>query len=291
MNCDRLRFTVILKTLRRVRPILIVSIATLILVVGTGCNVRRTPDGKPAVASDPFRATHFKGTSTTHVQGVCTDNSAAIFWSWTDRLAKTDTSGHELAAIAVQKHHGDLCFHEGRLYVAVNLGAFNMPAGSADSWIFVYDAGSLKELGRHRIPEVVHGAGGVAHHGDSFFVVGGLPKDAPANYIYEYDERFAFKKRHVLESGYTLMGIQTVARSHDAWWLGCYGEPKVLICADDSFRIKGRWDFDAAYGIVGLPDGRMLVARDVAAGRGVRTCEVSVATADPERGLTIIAEP
>jgi len=175
--------------------------------------------------------------------------------------------------------------------VAVNLGAFNMPAGRADSWIFVYDAASLKELGRHPVPEVVHGAGGVAHHGGSFFVVGGLPKDAPANYIYEYDERFAFKKRHVLESGYTLMGIQTVARSNGAWWFGCYGKPKELICADDSFRLKGRWDFDAAYGIVGLANGRMLVARDVAAGRGARTCSVSVATVDPERGLTIIEDP
>jgi len=40
----------------------------------------------------------------------------------------------------------------------------------------VFDAADLKLLSKHKIPEVVHGAGGMAYHGGRFFVVGGLPE-------------------------------------------------------------------------------------------------------------------
>ena len=43
----------------------------------------------------------------------------------------------------------------------VNFGKFNLPKGSADSWVYVYDAESLKELARHQVQEVDHGAGGI----------------------------------------------------------------------------------------------------------------------------------
>jgi hypothetical protein len=52
------------------------------------------------------------------------------------------------------------------------------------------------------------------------------------NYAYEYDGDFKFVKRHVLDSGFTLVGIQTAAFANDHWWFGCYGEPKILLKAD-----------------------------------------------------------
>lgn len=73
-----------------------------------------------------------------HLQGVCTDNKGNIYWSWTDRIVKTNSEGKLLAEVQAPSHQGDLCYKDGKIYVAVNLGKFNEPAGKADSWIYVY---------------------------------------------------------------------------------------------------------------------------------------------------------
>ncbi len=61
----------------------------------------------------------FKG----HVQGVCTDGTN-IYWSMTYDLVKTDQSGRELARYSDKFHMGDLCWHDGRIYVGVNRMAY-----------------------------------------------------------------------------------------------------------------------------------------------------------------------
>lgn len=76
-------------------------------------------------------------------------------------LVKTDLNGKLLEKVPVANHHGDLCVHDGKLHVAVNLGKFNDPEGNADSWVYVYDAKTLKEIARHEVQEVFHGAGGI----------------------------------------------------------------------------------------------------------------------------------
>jgi len=166
-----------------------------------------------------------EGTYQHHLQGVCTDEKA-IYWSFTTTLVKTDMEGALLKKIPVANHHGDLCFHEGKLYVAVNLGEFNDAEGNADSWVYVYDAESLKELARHETQEVFHGAGGIGYRDGRFFVVGGLPDAVEENYVYEYDGKFKFLEKHVIKSGHTHLGIQTATFVHDRWWFGCYGDPK-----------------------------------------------------------------
>ena len=109
--------------------------------------------------------------------------------------------------------------------MAVNFGEFNKEAGRADSWVYVYDAGGLDLIEKHAVPEVVHGAGGIDCHDGTFYVVGGLPEGHDANYVYEYDRDFRFVGRHVIESGYTFMGIQTACHADGCWWFGCYGRP------------------------------------------------------------------
>jgi hypothetical protein len=213
-------------------------------------------------AAEPaaFHPVACEGAYPKHVQGVCTNGRDAIYWSWTVALVKTDLEGRILKQVPAPDHQGDLCHHDGRIYVAVNLGKFNEPAGKADSWVFVYDADTLAELARHPVPELVHGAGGMEYHDGKFFVVGGLPPGVDENYVYEYDSAFKFQRRHVLASGYTLMGIQTVAFSEGEWWFGCYGKPKMLLRADASFQFTGKWEFDGSYGIVPLGGKRFLVA-------------------------------
>lgn len=185
-----------------------------------------------------------------HLQGLAVDDSTNIFWSFTTVLVKTDAQGSLLGRVDVPRHYGDLTWHGGKVYVAVNLGKFNEEPGAARSWVYVHDAGSLALLERHAVPEVVHGAGGMEWHDGRFFVVGGLPPKHTANYVYEYTETFSFVRRHVIESGYTTMGIQTVCRGRDGlWWFGCYGKPAVTLCTDDSFALRGSYTFNSSYGI------------------------------------------
>ena len=199
-----------------------------------------------------------EGTYPNHLQGVCTDEKA-IFWSFTTALIKTDMEGTLLKKVPVANHHGDLCFHHGKLYVAVNLGKFNDPEGNADSWVYVYDAETLTELARHETQEVFHGAGGIGYRDGHFFVVGGLPDGVDENYVYEYDSDFKFLKKHVIESGHTHLGIQTATFAHGRWWFGCYGDPKIMLVTDDDFQMKGRYEIDCSLGIEGLSGGRLLV--------------------------------
>ncbi len=153
-----------------------------------------------------------------------------------------------------------MTYHDGKVYVAVNLGKFNEEPGAADSWVYVYDAGDLSLVAKHSAKEAVHGAGGIAWHDGHFFIIGGLPKGYSENYVYEYDSDFAFVKRHILDSGYTFLGIQTACRWQGYWWFGCYGEPKVLIMADDVFHVLGKYREDWSTGIDGISDTQCLRA-------------------------------
>ncbi len=193
-----------------------------------------------------------------HLQGVSTDKKTNIYWSFTNELVRTDLNGKVLDRIKVLNHHGDLCFKDGKVYVAVNLGRFNELPGQEDSWVFVYDSGNLKELARYKVPELVHGAGGISSYKGNFFVVGGLPQGFTENYIYQYDTNFKFIKRHVIPSGYTYKGIQTAEFHEGQWWFGCYGNPK-LMKTDEQFRVLDRNDFDASLGIVGYSAKKLFI--------------------------------
>lgn len=240
-------------------------------------------------AAEPaaFTPTTCEGAYRQHLQGLCTNGRDAIYWCWTDALVKTDPQGRIVKQVPVASHHGDLCFHEGRVYVAVNLGKFNEPAGKADSWVYVYDAESLAELARHPVPEVVHGAGGMAYHDGRFIVVGGLPPGVEENYLYEYDSSFKFQKRHVLASGHTDKGIQTVAFADGSWWFGCYGKPKVLLRADAAFKFTGKWEFDASLGIMGLGNGRFLIGSNTNTKGVGHQGRVVIVRSDEARGLVL----
>lgn len=244
-----------------------------------------------AAAADPnsrYQDVTCAGFYPHHLQGVCASDDA-IYWSFTTWLVATDLDGNVLKKIPVANHHGDLTHHDGKLYVAVNLGKFNDPKGNADSWIYVYDAATLTQLARHEIQEAVYGAGGVGFRAGHFFVVGGLPEGVEENYVYEYDGDFKLVKKHVLKSGHTHLGIQTAAFAHGRWWLGCYGNPKILLVANADFQMQGRYEFDCSLGIESLSAGRLLAAhghcvKDKGCVGGVR-----LAMPDAKTGVRIIA--
>jgi hypothetical protein len=233
------------------------SYGTLALADGTSSPSAAKVD---STSQPQYRDVTCEGFYRHHLQGICVDNEA-IYWSFTTTLVKTDLDGKVLKAIPVVSHHGDLCFHDGKVYVAVNLGKFNDPRGNANSWVYVYDAKSLEEIARHEVQEVFHGAGGIGFRNGHFFVVGGLPDGIEENYVYEYDSNFKFQKKHIISSGHTHKGIQTATFAHDRWWFGCYGSPAVLLVTAPDFQMKGRYEFNCSLGIEGLPDGQLLSAK------------------------------
>ncbi len=228
-----------------------------------------------------------EGTYKHHLQGICSDQQS-IYWSFTTALVKTDMKGIVLKQIPVASHHGDLCFNDGMLYVAVNLGKFNDPAGQADSWVYTYDAETLEELSRHETQQVSYGAGGIGYRDGHFYVVGGLPEGMVENYVYEYDDQWNFVKKHTIMSGHTHLGIQTATFAHDRWWFGCYGDPKILLVTDVDYKIVGRYEIDCSLGIEGMSDGRLLIG----SGRcdGAKGCNgvARMASPDEETGFRFL---
>lgn len=255
---------------------------TFILILVTA-----TPVGSSVYAQD-FQAVTCEGTYSHHLQGVCTDDKDSIFWSFTTKLVKTDRTGKIMKQVDVANHHGDLCFHKGKVYVALNLGKFNDLKGNADSWVYVYDASNLSCVAKHKTPEVFHGAGGIAVHDGKFLVVGGLPDDVKENLVYQYDTDFKFVKKHTLASGHTHLGIQTAAFADGHWWFGCYGKPQILLKADATLKKVERFDFDCSLGIVPIADGKFLVARGGSTKEKGHTGRLVRAVSDKKSGLKLM---
>ncbi len=227
-----------------------------------------------------------EGTYEHHLQGICADEEA-IYWCFTTTLVKSDLNGKRIKQVPVASHHGDLCIQNGKLYIAVNLGKFNDPQGNADSWVYVYNSGDLSFVSKHELKEVFHGAGGIGIRNGHFFIVGGLPAGFEENYVYEYDAKFSFLKKHIVSSGHTDRGIQTATFAKGRWWFGCYGDPRILLVTDADFKMKGRYEFDCSLGIVGLPDGRFLSARGKCGQDQGCNGTARIAVADDTMGLRV----
>ena len=228
-----------------------------------------------------------EGTYPGHLQGICLDEQGNIYWSFTTWLVKTDPQGKLIHKVPVANHHGDLCYDEGKVYVAVNLGKFNDPQGNADSWVYVYKTANLKETARHEVQQVKFGAGGVAVHDNRFLVVGGLPGDREENDIHEFDQDFNYVKQHSLDSGQTYLGIQGATYSEDAWWFACYGQQ--LLTAKTDLEMLGRYTFECGLGIVGLGESQFYIARGKCQKEIGCTGHLLLAVPDEENGLRVLA--
>jgi len=194
-----------------------------------------------------------------HLQGIAGNGVDTLYWSFTDVLVKTDLQGQVLARAEVPTHHGDLCLAGDKLYVAWS-NQFNRPG--ADSRVYIYDAADLSLERLVPVPEATFGAGGIEAHEGHFFIIGGLPQGYEENYVYEYDGDLRYLRTHVLPSGYTNLGIQTVCRHDDYWWFGCYTVEgkKGLLKADGDLRLVGIYDVSPAIGLIGWGPGRFWMA-------------------------------
>ena len=262
-----------------------IFVLILILVCGLVSERRAAAQTKSEQKKTTYSNTQCEGVYPHHLQGVCIDGQGNIFWSFTTELVKTNASGKVLLKIPVGNHHGDLCYQDGKVFVAVNFGAFNHPEGKSDSWFYVYDAKKLLLIAKHQTPEVIYGAGGIASHQGKFIVVGGLPKGINENYLYEYDVNFKFVKKHVLKSGYTLLGIQTATFADNQWWFGCYGTE--LLKADANFKFIAKHHIDCSLGVERVTDKLLLVARGARDKKKMNSGRVYLADPNEKQGFII----
>ncbi len=215
--------------------------------------------GVPAAPEWPFEVV-CEGQYEYHLQGVATNGVDAIYWSFTTVLVKTDLEGKVLARVEGPSHHGDLCYANGRVYVAWS-NFFNKPG--ADGQVWVYDADTLELLEKHSVPEATFGAGGMDYANGHFYVIGGLPTEYTENYVFEYDEQFKHVKTHVIPSGHTHLGIQTACFHDGRWWFGCYsrdGNPGLLVC-DAEMKLLSMHEVSPSIGLIGWGEGRFLMAK------------------------------
>ncbi|MBP7562020.1 MAG: hypothetical protein KBA64_16260 [Armatimonadetes bacterium] len=238
--------------------------------------------GAPAPAELPARI-DCGGSYPGHLQGIATDGEATVYWSFTTVLVRTDLAGNVLTTVDVPNHHGDLCYLDGRLYVAVS-DKFNEEG--AESRVCVYDARSLELLETHSIPVVTYGAGGMTHRDGRFYVIGGLEPGLEVNTVYEFGPEFEGCVEHVLDSGYTLMGIQTAAYHQGRFYFGCYGDTPLLV-ADDGLKLLGHFEGECCLGVASWDKEHLLVGRNRRTDDGYVGWAL-LAAPDDDRGLIVV---
>lgn len=192
---------------------------------------------------------------THHMQGFTTDGNS-MYWSFTDRLIKTDMSGQNKTEITFDdKYHlGDLAFYNGKIFGS-------MLTGTNSNWsaceVVVYDATTLEELARLSLdyvsellphlgnmklnPDGIEGVDGVAIGKDSegnlkLMVGAGITQgEAYKNQVIlqyslptEVGEEYSvtYEKSYYIPTGNLLYGIQNLAydATDNSYWLACYGD-------------------------------------------------------------------
>lgn len=110
---------------------------------------RRAAQGKRRTGS----RRHLRGRGLPQASPGRRDVMTFIYWSFTDKLTKTDTEGRNVKTTEAPNHSGDLCCVGGVLYVATNLGKFNTE-DKADSWVYAYRSDDLSLLNTWKVPEL-----------------------------------------------------------------------------------------------------------------------------------------
>ena len=113
-----------------------------------------------------------------HIQGMCV-SSNAIYFSYHNQIIKTDWFGRFLGRAVADRHGGDICLWNGRLYTGVWL---KPKKGTNEKWcaaIYVYDAETLELLKVRKMPWDGGADGITALDGIIYLALGGSGKYDP----------------------------------------------------------------------------------------------------------------
>jgi len=177
----------------------------------------------PVFAAEPAKLPSkivCEGSYPLHLQGVATDGSH-IYWSFTSVLVKTDLAGKVLAKDERESGHmGDLCCHDGKVYVGMNMGG---SWGRVGDEVWQYDAKTLKLERRIPTPQTIFCNNGLEWCDGFFYVVGSAPHHSVYNIVHVYTKDWGYRGCRFVESGWTLVGVQTVALIGGRLVFGYYG--------------------------------------------------------------------
>ena len=205
--------------------------------------------------------------TTGHLQDVWFDGTN-LYWAHTGELFKTDLEGNVIRSATVGAHHAGLEVRNGRLYTAVC--AFNNePRGATTPASHVtigeYDAVTLERIEMH-ILDITDRAGSLAMLDDGSFLVGCLrPGDIRADQVrfHHIGRDYKLIKSHVLDNVPVKLGIETIHRIGDRFYLGFYGTSADgkrldfdMIAIDGNFREVWRGRVSGGVGFVA--DGNSL---------------------------------
>lgn len=166
------------------------------------------------------------GSGPNHLQGTACDGDA-IYWCYTKKLVKTDLSGAVLAAVEVPGHSGDLCVHNGKVYVATEEGLYVRESNFKNE-VRVYDAATLALKRVYNLDSHFKQRGFqiscIEYADGSFFLPAGMPDGMvdEKNYVFEFNPSFELIAVHELNTGSTNYGIQTIAYHDGQLFLGNY---------------------------------------------------------------------
>ena len=189
-----------------------------------------------------------------HLQGVTTDGSY-YYWSFTNKLVKTDLAGNEIVRTDVPVHIGDPAYSDGKLYLP---WADGFDPG-ANSIIYIYDATDLSLIEQHDISsQVYYGAGAIAVYNGHYYVAESTNITVDDSKIYEFDESWDFIQGYTINAS-TYLGLQSIARVNNNWWIGTYDSVNPSIRLDDSFNILETYGGGFSFGIDQGPDSKMIL--------------------------------
>ena len=205
-----------------------------------------------------------------HCQGMCV-SSNALYFSFHNQIVKTDWYGRLLKRVEVDRHSGDICWWNGRVYTGVWL---KPKKGSDEKWcaaICVYDADTLDKLNERRMPWNGGADGITCLDGVIYLALGGSgkydleTKCGRRNWFCRFDadtlEQIGepFSEDHGDDS---CCGAQNMATDGKYIYASHYTAdeaartPNVVVHDKDDFHVVAKYRFGWNHGLDVVPGGR-----------------------------------
>ena len=190
-----------------------------------------------------------------HSQGMCV-SSNAIYFSFHNEIVKTDWYGRLLKRVEVDRHGGDICLWNGKLYTGVSIVSKKGASESSCAAIYVYDAETLEPLRKHKLPW--GGADGITCLDGVVYL--GMGKGPGKNYYGKYDAETLkpLGKMLIVDDKESDCGAQNMCTDGTYIYVSHYvGDPKGknLVVHDKDFKVVAKYQFGHNNGLDVVPGG------------------------------------
>jgi len=161
-------------------------------------------DINPALGNFTIDAEH-----SSHIQGaVNNEKENLIYTSFSTKVVVYDYYGiKQKESQNFEGYHiGSPTIYKNKI-VSVHSDTFDVLNNTSKVIFFNDDLSINREI---PLPEISYGAGAILFFKDNFFIAGGIDSNLNYNVIYQYDIYFNLISTHIINSGTTRQGIQTL---------------------------------------------------------------------------------